>query len=99
MHPGSHSLHDSYEAAVEAGGKHKLLRPGTFPPAVDSDVSRALPRCVRVLPHHNDTSGFFIAVFDKVREVSAPAGGCGYDSGEDEDGEEAHRRDQLHRLE
>ena len=32
-----------------------------------------LERCVRVLPHHMDTGGFFIAVLQKVAELPANA--------------------------
>ena len=30
-----------------------------------------LARCMRLLPHHGDTGGFFVAVFRKVTEVPA----------------------------
>ena len=32
-----------------------------------------LERCVRVLPHHMDTGGFFIAVIQKVADLPANA--------------------------
>lgn len=32
-----------------------------------------LERCVRVLPHHSDTGGFFIAVLQKVADLPASA--------------------------
>lgn len=32
-----------------------------------------LERCVRVLPHHMDTGGFFIAVLQKVADLPANA--------------------------
>lgn len=106
-HPGDRSPYASYEAAVQGGGLHRLLCPGNFPPAEGSKEGEALSRCVRVLPHHNDTSGFFIAVFDKVCDLRPPQpadgsderDGSGYDSGADEDGEELQRREQLRRLE
>ena len=41
----------------------KLTR-SMFPDA-ESD-SQPLERCMRILPHHSDTGGFFIAVFKKV---------------------------------
>ena len=34
-------------------------------PDAQSDVF-PLERCMRILPHHADTGGFFIAVFEKV---------------------------------
>lgn len=33
--------------------------------ADDESASLPLDRCMRVLPHHDDTGGFFIAVFQK----------------------------------
>ena len=32
-----------------------------------------LERCIRVLPHHMDTGGFFIAVIQKVADLPANA--------------------------
>lgn len=45
---------------------HKLS-PTMFP----SPERSALPleRCMRFLPHHNDTGGFFVAVFEKVKPL------------------------------
>ena len=33
-----------------------------------------LERCLRLLPHHNDGGGFFVAVFEKLAEHAAEAG-------------------------
>ena len=64
--------------AWDKHGKHDAEgRPeGPFKchPTMFSDAeSDALPleRCMRVLPHQDDTGGFFIAVFDKKREMPA----------------------------
>eukprot|EP00913_Durusdinium_trenchii_P018639 g17516.t1 len=46
--------------------------------------------CLRILPHHNDTGGFFIAVFEKVAAYVAKGA---------EDGEEEERQKQLQKLE
>jgi len=32
-----------------------------------------LDRCIRVLPHHMDTGGFFIAIIQKVADLPANA--------------------------
>jgi len=110
-HPGTRKMFASYSELVEADASHKLLRPGNFPPPMDSPASLALSKCVRILPHHNDTSGFFIAVFNKVgdiKPVTAPTPGGdhviesitrGYDSDADADGEELDRERQVQRLE
>lgn len=111
--PTSRQMFSSYAEALEANAGHKLLRPGHFPPALDSGVSLALPKCIRILPHHNDTSGFFIAVFEKIgttkhdpvsNHVSCEGAQSqdalrAYDSDVDVDGEEAERERQLKRLE
>lgn len=99
-HPSTRQMYETYDAAVEADGTHKLLKPGNFAPPVDSAGSLALPRCIRILPHHNDTSGFFIAVFEKVSELKrSDVTPRAYDSDDDEDGEELYRRKQLEQLE
>lgn len=41
----------------------KLIR-SMFPNA--DTASLPLERCMRILPHHSDTGGFFIAVLEKV---------------------------------
>ncbi|CAJ1342738.1 unnamed protein product [Effrenium voratum] len=85
-------------AEAEAAGAKKLL-PGFFPPEEES-LRSELKKCVRVLPHHNDTGGFFVAVLEKVAEASRESDTTlGYDSALDSDGEEAERRKQLERLE
>ena len=38
-----------------------------FPPTTAEEVARmSLERCVRLMPHELDSSGFFVAVFEKV---------------------------------
>ncbi|XP_012216033.2 tRNA (cytosine(34)-C(5))-methyltransferase isoform X2 [Linepithema humile] len=42
------------------------VRPKMFPPQAD-EVSRFhLERCMRILPHHQDTGGFFVAILEKI---------------------------------
>ena len=43
---------------------------GMFPPA-ETDKDFSLDRCMRVLPHQQDTGGFFIAVLEKKSEIKA----------------------------
>ena len=40
------------------------LTPSMFPD--DLSASMPLERCVRILPHQNDSGGFFVAVLQKV---------------------------------
>lgn len=51
-------------------GKHHKLTKSMFPDA-ESDIL-PLERCMRILPHHSDTGGFFIAVFEKVAKYPQP---------------------------
>ena len=39
-----------------------------FPPTEEERKSMHLDRCMRILPHHQNTGGFFVAVFRKVDE-------------------------------
>lgn len=41
------------------------IRPQLFPPSPEKAAEFHLERCVRVLPHLQDTGGFFVAVFEK----------------------------------
>jgi len=35
----------------------------------DAATLAELPKCLRVMPHHQNTSGFFITVIEKVAEL------------------------------
>lgn len=43
-----------------------LLRPHMFPPEESLARELGLDRCIRVLPHHQDTGGFFITLIRKL---------------------------------
>ena len=47
---------------------HKAIHPSMFPPGEEEQKSMHLDRCMRILPHHQNTGGFFVAVFRKVGE-------------------------------
>ncbi|OWF56488.1 tRNA (cytosine(34)-C(5))-methyltransferase [Mizuhopecten yessoensis] len=55
--------YETYEAAKE--DKVNNMNPTFFCPPADVAKALHLDRCVRVLPHHQDTGGFFIAVLTK----------------------------------
>ena len=55
---------------VEATEFKFLIRPYMFPPDEETAKELHLERCIRVLPHHQDTGGFFIAVIRKVSKQS-----------------------------
>ncbi|KAF8271861.1 S-adenosyl-L-methionine-dependent methyltransferase [Lactarius quietus] len=76
-HPaGSRDLHffDSYEEYVASlpGGKGTArLMPSHWPPKEDL----GLDRCIRILPHLQDTGGFFLAVFQHKQSRALPKEG------------------------
>ncbi|RNA05241.1 tRNA (cytosine(34)-C(5))-methyltransferase, partial [Brachionus plicatilis] len=47
-----------------------LLRPHMFPPEESVAKRLHLDRCIRVLPHHQDTGGFFITLIRKLPIVN-----------------------------
>jgi len=42
------------------------LRPSMFPPTPEVAATLGLDRCLRLLPHHQNTGGFFLALLEKV---------------------------------
>ncbi|GFG38232.1 hypothetical protein Cfor_12224 [Coptotermes formosanus] len=49
------------------------IRPQMFPPAPEDVGKFNLERCIRILPHQQDTGGFFVAVIEKVRPLAQEA--------------------------
>ena len=60
---GKHETHDGPE---ESKGLHETM----FPQYADA-ANLPLERCMRILPHQDDTGGFFVAVFEKKKELPA----------------------------
>ena len=48
---------------------HGKLAPSMY---AEAEPKHPLERCLRVLPHHNDSGGFFVAVLHKTAEISVP---------------------------
>ena len=46
------------------------MRPHMFPPPPDTATSLGLDKCLRLLPHHHNTGGFFLALLEKVQHCS-----------------------------
>ncbi|KAG7169438.1 tRNA (cytosine(34)-C(5))-methyltransferase-like [Homarus americanus] len=46
-----------------------LFNKHLFPPTPESREKLDLHKCVRILPHHQDTGGFFVAVLEKVKAL------------------------------
>ena len=49
------------------------MRPHMFPPPPDTAASLGLDKCLRLLPHHHNTGGFFLALLEKVQHCSCIA--------------------------
>ena len=57
------------EYKVQAGkGPSSIIDPTMFPDARSDAMP--LERCLRLLPHHEDTGGFFVAVLKKVSPLT-----------------------------
>jgi len=48
----------------EESKKHHIIKDTMFPPEGAKDMN--MDRCIRLLPHHGDTGGFFVAVLEKT---------------------------------
>ena len=55
----------SQPSLSDKSGAEKLI-PSMFPQGDEAELH--LERCMRFLPHHSDTGGFFVAVLEKTRE-------------------------------
>lgn len=65
--PASKDNLDGYTSFEEVPDKWKTqVRPQMFPVG---DANHHLERCLRLLPHQQDTGGFFIAILEKVRPL------------------------------
>lgn len=63
----------SWEAASEP--QKKYLRPSMWAPSAKQARTMHLDRCVRLLPHQNDTHGLFVAVLKKVSKCVVTSAG------------------------
>ena len=63
--------HASFDAARAAGVAHAV--PTMWPPAAADAARLRLERCSRLLPHDQDTGGFFIALLRKRAPLGEPA--------------------------
>lgn len=46
-----------------------VIRPPMFAPPADDPLKEELKKCIRIMPHQQDTGGFFVAVLVKKKEV------------------------------
>ncbi|KAH8273510.1 hypothetical protein KR018_009055 [Drosophila ironensis] len=49
---------------------HTIIRPAMFPLPADEMAKIGLEKCIRVLPHLQDSGGFFVAVIEKRRQLN-----------------------------
>ena len=59
-------LYDSWEDVPEKLAATQI-RPSMFPPSQADTESLHLERCLRLLPHHQNTGGFFVALLEKKK--------------------------------
>ncbi|KAM3956824.1 tRNA (cytosine(34)-C(5))-methyltransferase Nsun2 [Aphomia sociella] len=57
-------FYDKYEDVPEKW--QTVVRPQMFPPSPEDVLKYNLEKCIRILPHQQDTGGFFVAVFEKT---------------------------------
>ncbi|XP_040154451.1 tRNA (cytosine(34)-C(5))-methyltransferase [Anopheles arabiensis] len=80
------TFYKSFEEVPES--QRTVLRPGMFPPPKEEAVNRYhLDRCLRILPHQQNTGGFFVALLEKKKAlpwetVTAVVGADGQESSE-----------------
>ena len=64
------SYFDKYENFDEVPAEIKShIRETMFQSYYSEDIRGELTKCIRVMPHHQNTSGFFITVIEKVAEL------------------------------
>jgi len=72
--PGMHSwkimgkdrvIYDKFEDCADP--REAMLMPSMFSPSAEDAKAMHLERCMRLVPSHQDTGGFFVAVLKKVK--------------------------------
>lgn len=67
---GSRNL-DFYETFDEVDEKWRTtIRPQMFPPKPEDKENFHLNRCMRILPHQQNTGAFFVAVLEKIKPLT-----------------------------
>lgn len=59
------NFYKSYEEVPET--LHNVIRPQMFPPTQEEAHNFSLSKCMRILPHFQNTGGFFVAALHKKR--------------------------------
>lgn len=63
----------TYADVPESSQKHAQIKPTMFSNHYPAEILAELHKCVRVMPHHQNTSGFFITVIEKIAECADDA--------------------------
>jgi len=58
---------NNYEEVSAAG--HSLIKETMFANHYFEEILAELPKCLRVMPHYQNTSGFFITIIEKLEEM------------------------------
>lgn len=53
---------------LKLGNNSKLYKDTMFSSFYKPEIINELPKCLRVMPHHQNTSGFFITIIEKLKE-------------------------------
>jgi len=74
---GSHfdefKTYDEVPDEIKINKHGKFIKETMFPSYFDDSVKSQLTRCLRVMPHYQNTSGFFITILEKVEEFGDEA--------------------------
>lgn len=67
---GARQLFEAYESIAEVASESKgiAVAESMFCGSYDERLRQELSKCLRVMPHHQNTSGFFITIIEKVQE-------------------------------
>jgi len=64
------SFFDEYNSFADVPSElHGHVRETMFADHYDAEVLEQLPACLRVMPQHQNTSGFFITIIEKIAEL------------------------------
>lgn len=56
---------------IPADYMRKTIRETMFPNHYDSEILSQLTKCLRVFPHDQNTSGFFITIIKKIKDFDS----------------------------
>lgn len=68
-------VNDTFFVEYKAFGEvptnlHTMIKETMFANNYPEEILSELNKCVRVMPHHQNTSGFFITVIEKIAECT-----------------------------